>query len=350
MPGNDFWRRRRIFVTGHTGFKGAWLCFWLERLGAQVTGFALPPEDQVGAFALLAPCVSTSVIADLRNDESVRKAVCEAAPEIIFHLGAQPLVRRAYSNPTATYETNILGTLHVLEAAAEVGAAAVVVATSDKVYQNDGSGHRFHEGDRLGGNDPYSTSKACAELVTATWSRSAPTIAAATARAGNVIGGGDRGEDRLLPDAWKALERGTPLEIRYPAAVRPWQFVLDPLYGYMLLAKRLVETPSEMPPALNFGPGIGDERSVEEVLKSLFSLWGSGSWQTQPGFHPHEASVLRLDATKAAETLGWVPRVPLEEALAWTVDWWRAAEDGRDVREIALAQLKAYEERVALSQ
>lgn len=341
-----FWDGRDVLVTGHTGFKGAWLCLWLERLGANVTGLALAPEDPMGAFTSLGPWRTKSRITDLRNAEEVSNLITETRPQVVFHLGAQALVRRAYADPRATYETNVLGTFHVLQAAEEANASAVVVVTSDKVYENDGSGRRFRESDRLGGSDPYSTSKACAELVTATWGRSVPTVAVATARAGNVIGGGDRGHDRLLPDAWKALLSETPLEIRNPRAVRPWQFVLDPLYGYMQQARRLVEDPEGAPRALNFGPNEEGERSVEEVVAQLFSLWGGGTFQPAPGLHPLEAAVLRLDASLAEDTLGWAPVVSLEEGLHWTVDWWRAAADNRDLRTLAIRQVAAYEARI----
>ena len=345
---SGWWTGRRVMITGHTGFKGAWLTLWLERLGARTSGLALPPEDPRGAFTALSPWPGLeSHLVDLRDPAAVAEAIRLTDPEVLFHLGAQALVRRGYADPIGTFLTNVIGTVNVLEASAVAPSlAAVVVVTSDKVYEaRDGLPAR--EGDPFGGDDPYSSSKVCAETVVRAWrSRlAARSVGIATARAGNVIGGGDRGEDRLLPDAWRALEAGRPLLLRYPDATRPWQHVLDPLWAYLLLARRLAEEPTAAPEAVNVGPGPQCRRRAAELAERVFALFGEGCWEVDARSALAEVSDLRLDATLARDVLGWRPRLDLDEALEWTVAWWKAERRGDDLRTLALAQIADFEAR-----
>jgi len=326
-----FWRGKRVFLTGHTGFKGAWMALILHRLGAEVHGFALEPESPHGVFE--AADVRTTLrghhIGDIRDRDAVAIQLRKAAPEIVLHMAAQALVRRSYSDPVATYATNVMGTVHVLEAVRLVPAVrAVVVVTSDKCYENVGQAAGYREGDRLGGRDPYSNSKACAELVVAAYRQSffaangATNIA--TARAGNVIGGGDWAEDRLVPDAIRAFAAGKPLRVRNPDAVRPWQHVLDPLSGYLALAERLATDGERYAEAWNFGPRQASEVPVRTIIDRLAGLWGAGaSWERDQSSHHHEAAYLALDSTRAEQRLGWRPSLDLDEALRLTVDWYR---------------------------
>lgn len=337
------WAGRRVLVTGHTGFKGAWLSLWLDRLGAEVTGLALPPEDRHGAFTAMGPGRGRSVIADLRDRAAVAAVVHEARPEVMFHLGAQALVRRGYADPCGTFATNVSGTAHVLEAAIAAGARAIVVVTSDKVYANDGRGRSFVETDRLGGDDPYSASKACAELVVASWRSVAPGTPMSTARAGNVIGGGDTAADRLLPDVARALATGRPVRLRHPEAVRPWQFVLEPLYGYLLLGSCLLADPAHAPLAVNFGPPPASCQPVQQVVDRVIELAGGGTSEVSAELGPPETAALRLDASEAARSLGWRPALDLDTALAWTVEWWDRSRTGGDLRALACDQVERYE-------
>ncbi len=347
----DFWRGRRILLTGHTGFKGAWLALWLERLGADVTGLALAPDTEPSLFRLLEPWPRLrSIIGDVRDADAVRTAVAAAAPEIVFHMAAQALVRRGYRDPAATVATNVLGTANVLEAARRSeGLRAVVVVTSDKCYENAGPGRAFVEDDPLGGRDPYSASKACQEIVAHAWRRSffgGGGAALATARAGNVIGGGDWAEDRLLPDVFRALARDEPVRLRRHDATRPWQHVLEPLAGYLTLAATLADK-GAAPPALNFGPDPDDVRPVAWVVERVLERWGDAPpWQPagEPG--PAEAGDLTLDAGLANASLGWRPRLGVAEALDWTVEWHRGHAAGDDARALTLAQIERYERLV----
>jgi CDP-glucose 4,6-dehydratase len=328
-----FWSGRRVLVTGHTGFKGGWLALWLTSLGAHVTGFSRPPSTSPSLFELarIGDDVRT-VEGDVRDRGGVAVAIDEATPDVVFHLAAQPLVRASYSDPIATYDSNVIGTANVLDAAREYEGVlhSIVVVTSDKCYLNPERDRPFVESDPLGGHDPYSSSKAAAELVAAAY-RDSYDLPIATARAGNVIGGGDFGADRLVPDAMRAVAAGEPLRVRRPDAIRPWQHVLCSLHGYGLLAERAERGP------WNFGPAVGDAKPVRWVAERL-----GVEWEADPGDHPHEARYLKLDSTKAHEQLGWRPRWDLEQGLDATVEWYAAHRDGGDVRQVLLDQIERY--------
>jgi CDP-glucose 4,6-dehydratase len=351
-----FWRGRRVLVTGHTGFKGAWLSQWLIELGADVSGFALAPATNPSLFSLLAlENAMHSVIGDIRELPAFRDTLERERPEVVFHLAAQPLVRQSYRDPIETYSTNVMGTVNVLEAARQSpGVRAVVVITTDKCYENREWVWGYREIDRLGGDDPYSSSKACAELVVAAYARSflrsserpeAPAVA--SARAGNVIGGGDWSDERLIPDAVDAFRRGKPVRLRHPRATRPWQHVLEPLAGYLRLGQRLCEEPARYSQAWNFGPDDADTREVGAVVNLLARHWGVATgWEPEPGPHPHEAGLLRLDSSRAREVLGWRPRLTLDETAAWVVEWYRCCYDGGDVRELTRRQISSYASRL----
>lgn len=347
---SDFWAQRRVLITGHTGFKGAWLSLWLQSLGAAVTGLSPGPPTRPSLYELAGVGANMREHAvDVRDAEEVREALGRSRPEIVLHLAAQPMVRRSLSDPAMTYEVNVLGTVNVLEAVRSAGgeARAVVVVTSDKCYENPGgASRRFVEGDRLGGDDPYSSSKACAELVTAAYRTSffsgedCPRVA--TARAGNVIGGGDWGEDRLLPDIVRAVAAGEPLRVRNPQAVRPWQHVLNPLSGYLRLAEELWRT-NEAAKAWNFGPREDDVRTVSWVVERLAALWGGAlRWELDEASNPPEAGHLALDSSAAERGLGWRAAWDLEEALQRVVDWHEAHRLGEDMRRVSLEQIERF--------
>ena len=350
----DFWRRRRVLVTGHTGFKGAWLSLWLQSLGAQVTGLApgVPTSPSLFELAAVGAQMRQDAV-DVRDGAAVRTALEDARPEVVLHLAAQPMVRRSLLDPAMTYEVNVMGTVNVLEAVRQAAhdVLAVVVVTSDKCYENPAGGsRRFVEGDALGGADPYSSSKACAELVTGAYRRSffsgehAPRLA--SARAGNVIGGGDWGEDRLIPDAVRAVETGAPLLVRNPHAVRPWQHVLSPLSGYLQLAQALArgETPTagdrQAQGTWNFGPAEADARPVSWIVQRLTELWnGELEWRLDDAGNPPEADHLALDSSAAELLLDWRPAWPLAQALELVVEWHEAHRRGEDMRRASLAQI-----------
>ncbi len=344
---SDFWRDRRVLVTGHTGFKGSWLSLWLARLGATTVGYSdgVPTQPSLYEAAAVAETL-TSVVGDVRDREQLLRTVREHRPEVVFHLAAQSLVRRSYAEPVLTFETNVLGTANLLEAVREVESVrSVVVVTTDKVYEHAKS-RRYKEQDRLGGSDPYSSSKACAELVTAAYRSSffsaedAPAVA--TVRAGNVIGGGDWAEDRLVPDLIAALQAERTVEIRYPQAIRPWQHVLNPLDGYLLLAERLW-LERDLARAWNFGPLEQGTHSVEWVVGRISRLWGSElRLQTPQHPPPPEAPTLELDASQACEDLGWTERWAIDDGLQATVDWYWRHASGEDARELTIGQLDAF--------
>ncbi|MGA9284404.1 MAG: CDP-glucose 4,6-dehydratase [Solirubrobacteraceae bacterium] len=382
MSGVDptFWQDRRVLITGHTGFKGAWLCLWLQSMGARVCGASLadaPTDPCLYDLARVAEGMAGSMVCDIRDAEAVSAAVAQADPQVVFHLAAQPLVRRSFAAPRETYETNVMGTVNVLEAVrACPSVEAVVVVTSDKCYENREAPTPYREDDPLGGHDPYSSSKAAAELVTSAYRRSyfsgpaGPLIA--SARAGNVIGGGDWGEDRLVPDAVRAAVSQRILTLRNPGAIRPWQHVLSPLSGYLVLAQALcggedrvagvtgqgtvdrgdqssaeagdrcegTSAGSRFARAWNFGPDPADARTVEWVVRRVSGLWPGGvPWSVDEGLHPHEAGLLSLDSSLAHRELGWTPLVGLEEGLAATVAWYVAWCEGQDLRELSLGQV-----------
>lgn len=345
-----FWKKKRVLLTGHTGFKGSWLALWLQTLGAEVLGYSLPPPTQPSLYELARVADGMkSLTADIREAVRVRAEISEFRPEIVVHMAAQSLVRRSYQDPVGTYDTNVLGTAHVLEAIRHVHSVrAALIVTSDKCYQNHRADHAFIETDPLGGDDPYSSSKACAELVTAAYRQSffsaadAPGIA--SARAGNVIGGGDWSEDRLVPDVMRAFLDHKVVMLRNPGAVRPWQHVLEPLAGYLLLIEKLWAKPAAYAQAWNFGPQESDARPVSWLVDRMAALWRDGAtWKHDNGRHPPESKYLRLDSSKAHKQLGWKPQLGLERALDATVAWYRAYGRSEDVRALVLEQIGSYQ-------
>jgi CDP-glucose 4,6-dehydratase len=352
MMAAGFWAGKRVLVLGHTGFKGSWLSLWLHRKGARVFGLSLPVEDRQCLFAAASlGSVVETVSGDIRDFAAVREAFERIEPRIVFHLAAQSLVRLSYREPVATYATNVMGTVHVLAAAAATPSVrSVIVVTSDKCYENREWLWAYRENEGLGGHDPYSSSKACAELVTAAWRRSFSgadadrRIGIASARAGNVIGGGDWAEDRLVPDCVRALSAGQPIGVRNPHATRPWQHVLDPLAGYMLLAERLWDEPEGYGEAWNFGPAEDDVRTVAWIATRVVERWGGDAcWKAVAGDQQHEASFLKVDASKARARLGWRQRLRLETGLDWSVDWYRSVARGASARRLMAEQIARFE-------
>jgi len=360
VSGSDpsFWQHKRVLLTGHTGFKGAWLALWLQQLGADVHGLSLPPDPDQPLFPALGLQLSEDRI-DLRDQQAVQRSALEAQPQIVLHLAAQPLVRRSYADPVGTWSTNVLGSLHLLEALKPLThPCAVVMVTTDKVYANREWPWGYREADRLGGHDPYSASKAGAELAIASWRSSfigtlphqTPHLAIATARAGNVIGGGDGSAYRVLPDCIAALQAGKPIAIRNPAATRPWQHVLEPLAGYLLLAERLHRHQLSQPhmanphaTSYNFGPSTEANRPVRELVEQVLQHW-PGTWldQSDPS-QPHEAGLLHLVSDRAQQELGWRPRWSFAEAVGHTVGWYQRRHEGADARALCLKQLEVYQ-------
>jgi CDP-glucose 4,6-dehydratase len=348
-PDPGFWAGRRVLVTGHTGFKGAWLSLWLGDLGASVAGYArdVPTDPSLYALAAVADDLE-HVEGDVRDGDRLAGAVQRLRPEVVFHLAAQPFVRRSFREPVETYATNVMGTVHLLDAVRRAGDAvrAVVVVTSDKCYENREWVWGYREHEPMGGHDPYSNSKGAAELVTSAYRSSffagADATRIASARAGNVIGGGDWGEDRLIPDIARAALAGEPIRIRNPGSVRPWQHVLNPLSGYLTLAERLWDDPA-CARGWNFGPPEADARPVRWIVDRVSAAWGEPlRWEIDPGPHPHEATWLKLDSSLARASLGWAPRWELAEGLDRTVAWYRGHGAGEDMREATLAQIRAF--------
>ena len=343
-----FWRGKRVLVTGHTGFKGGWLTLCLNHLGAEVTGLALQPATKPNLFSeagIARDC--TSRIVDVRDAQAVADVVRASSPEIVFHLAAQPLVRASYDEPAATWMTNVMGTIALLDALRRTNSArAVVVITSDKCYEQGGATRAFREGDSLGGHDPYSSSKAAAEIATASWRRSffdADHVGVATARAGNVIGGGDWAADRLIPDLVRGAMNGSSVAIRYPRATRPWQHVLDPLRGYVMLAERLAQEPSRYAGAWNFGPDAEGSIPVADVAEQFAKALDRGTlWHAAEDASLHEAATLTLDSSKAREQLEWRPQWAIAEAIARTADAYCIALDGGDLRGAMLEQIATH--------
>jgi len=351
----DFWRNKKVFITGHTGFKGSWLSAWLSSIGANVVGYALPPHTNPNMFELLhLEKHMTSLIGDVRDLDQLHNAIQQYQPEIIIHMAAQPLVRYAYEHPIETYEVNVLGTAKLLEAARQCASVKVIVnVTTDKCYENKEWMWAYREIDRLGGYDPYSNSKACAELVTSSYRSSyfnpndyaQHGKAVATVRAGNVIGGGDWNQDRLIPDFIRAFVNHEKALIRSPDAIRPWQHVLEPLHGYLLLAEKMWQEPVKFSEAWNFGPFAEDADTVEWIVNYLVEHWGDGAaWEKDQQLHPHEANFLKLDIAKAQTQLKWQPSWHLDQALDALIAWYKAWLRKEDMFQVTIQQIKQYEQ------
>lgn len=353
----NFWNGKRVFVTGHTGFKGGWLSLWLHKFGATVHGYALNPPTDPALFdvAAVGSLLASDTRADLADLEQLRTSLKKTHPEVVFHLAAQPLVRESYRDPLGTLRSNVMGTAHVLEAARAVDSVrAVVLITTDKVYENQESAHQYREVDPLGGRDPYSASKAAAEIVAASYRASffenetSHSANVATARAGNVIGGGDWAADRLVPDCLRSFAKGESVRLRFPRAVRPWQHVLEPLSGYLQLAQQLFGCDgAKFAKAWNFGPDESGDATVGEVAEMIARLWGTNARvEHRPSVeNPHEAGLLRLDSTNARAELGWEPRWSLSEALEQTVAWHQAWRRGDDMAAVSVDQIQTFEAR-----
>ena len=349
-----FWQDKRVLLTGHTGFKGSWMSLWLQSMGAQITGYALAPPTNPSLFEIADVAQGmTSIIGDIRDLAKLQAVFTELQPEIVIHMAAQPLVRYSYLNPVETYSTNVMGTVHLLEAVRNTpGVKAVVNITTDKCYENREWVWGYRENESMGGFDPYSNSKSCAELVSAAYRSSffnADTyaqhgVATATVRAGNVIGGGDWAQDRLIPDILSAFEQGRKVDIRNPHAIRPWQHVMEPLSGYLTLAEHLFEHGPSFGEGWNFGPNDEDAKPVGWIVEQMAALWGADAqWQVDTGEHPHEAHYLKLDISKARSRLNWHPALRLKDALALIIDWSKQREAGANMRQLTLTQLQTYQ-------
>ena len=355
MVSRTFWKGRNVFLTGHTGFKGSWLTLWLRSLGANVTGYALHPPTQPNLYEQARVSDSVrSVCGDVRDFAGLKNALSADQPDVVIHMAAQSVVRSGYEDPIETYSTNVMGTVHLFEAIRRLKLPCVIVnVTSDKCYDNREWVWGYRENEPMGGHDPYSNSKGCAELVTSAYRDSffSPKllnehgIALGSARAGNAIGGGDWTADQLIPDLMRAFLAGQPCLIRNPAATRPWQFVLEPLAGYLMLAERLANGGSDYATAWNFGPADTDAKPVRWIADDLVRRWGGdAAWTTDSNVHPHEAHALKLDASKSKLGLGWHPMLPLHQALGWIVEWYRAFQRGADLRRVTEEQIERYEE------
>jgi CDP-glucose 4,6-dehydratase len=348
-----FWKDKRVLLTGHTGFKGSWLSLWLQSMGAQVVGYALAPPTNPSLFDVAEVGKGmTSIISDIRDLTHLKQVFAEHQPEIVIHMAAQPLVRYSYIEPVETYSTNVMGTVNLLEAVRSTASVkAVVNVTTDKCYENREWVWGYRENEAMGGYDPYSSSKGCAELVTAAYRNSyfhpdkyqTHGVAIASGRAGNVIGGGDWADDRLIPDIMHAISAGKPVHIRNPHATRPWQHVLEPLSGYLVLAQKLYEEGANFAEGWNFGPNDEDAKPVQWIVEKLTQSWGEGaSWILDGGDHPHEAHYLKLDCSKAKARLDWHPRWRLEEALVAIIDWQKKYHRGADMKAVTLEQIEIY--------
>lgn len=348
-----FWQGKRVLLTGHTGFKGSWLSLWLQSMGANVIGYALAPPTTPSLFDVAkVEQGMTSIIGDIRDLAHLRTVFAEYKPEIVIHMAAQALVRYSYVEPVETYSTNVMGTVNILEAVRGTSSVkAVVNVTSDKCYENREWAWGYRENEALGGFDPYSSSKGCAELVTAAYRNSyfhpekyqAHGVAIASGRAGNVIGGGDWAEDRLIPDMMRAITQGQPVSIRNPDSIRPWQHVLEPLSGYLLLAQKLYEEGAGFAEGWNFGPNDDDTKPVQWIVERLTKDWGDGAkWELDGSEHPHEAHYLKLDCSKAKARLNWAPKWSLEEALSKITDWQKKYQSGKNMKEVTLQQIELY--------
>ncbi len=361
-PNRQFWTGKKVFLTGHTGFKGSWLALWLQGMGADVTGYSLAPPTTPSLFeAANVASGMHSIEADIRDLERVTTAVAEAEPDIVLHLAAQPLVRYSYDNPIETYETNVMGTANVLEAVRRSGSAkSVVCITTDKCYENREWDWGYRENEAMGGHDPYSSSKGCSELVISAYRRSyfGPDSATslASARAGNVIGGGDWAGDRLIPDIMRAMMNNEPVIIRNPNSIRPWQHVIEPLCGYLILAERLFQQgkkssetaaasdDAQVAEGWNFGPKEDDAKPVGWIVDRVTKEWGAGArWELDGGDHPHEAQYLKLDISKAGNRLGYSPRLDLATALRWTTLWYKSFQEGANMKSLSEAQISEFE-------
>lgn len=351
----DFWKNKTVLITGNTGFKGSWLSLWLSSMGAKVIGYALPAPTTPSLYELAEIANDITMIeGDITNLSLIKETLGRYEPEILIHMAAQSLVRPSYQNPVETYKTNIMGTVNVLEAMRNIPSVrSAIIVTSDKCYENKETEAPYNEEDPMGGFDPYSSSKGCSELVVSAYRRSffpkneyhRHGVALASVRAGNVIGGGDWSNDRLLVDAMKAFISGEKLIIRNPKAVRPWQHVLDPLTGYLTLAEKLWDHGSDYSEAWNFGPDLEDSRTVAWVVDKLCRFWSNGSsWEKDQNQSPHEAGLLFLDSSKARQRLGWQPKLKIMSSLTWTVAWYMAFQRGADMKTLCLRQIAQYEE------
>ena len=347
MIDQNFWQGKRVFLTGHTGFKGSWMALWLNSLGAIVKGYALSPPTDPSLFnEAKIDSIIDSQIGDIRDLELFKRSLTDFNPDILIHMAAQPLVRSSYANPVETYETNVMGTVNVLESArACKNLKAIINITTDKCYENDGRSQGYKESDPMGGYDPYSNSKGCAELVTSAYRRSflqEQGIKLASVRAGNVIGGGDWADDRLIPDILRSFEKNKPIVIRNPKATRPWQHVLEPLSGYLILAQKLYEDQKEYAEGWNFGPNEKDVKPVDWILNKMITKWPNSSWELDQNSNPHEADFLKLDISKAESKLGWNPVWELSQTLEKIIVWHQAWLNKEDMQAVCLAEIEEY--------
>jgi len=349
----DFWKGRQVFLTGHTGFKGGWLSLWLKQLGADVTGYALESPTYPSFFndVTVSGALKQSIYGDMRDTDSLTKAIQYSKPEIVIHMAAQSLVRESYYDPVGTYSTNVIGTVNLFEAVRKTSSIkAVLNITTDKCYENKEWDWGYREIDQMGGHDPYSSSKGCAELVSTAYRHSffkQKGIQLATARAGNVIGGGDWARDRIIPDAIRAFINNKTLLVRNPLAIRPWQHVLDPLYGYLILCQQLVYAPDEYAEGWNFGPNGGDTQTVSKLVDIMVNSWGGQAfWEMDEGGHPHESHMLKLDCSKANNQLKWKPIWNFERAIDETVQWYKAYHNKEDIYQFTLNQIENYQQEL----